>query len=83
MLKQICSLPLSGALSDATLPAGVAALLDVAPASEDETEVEVAAEASWALSATTCCSELRNSSLVFCCKVFWVSSFFFASNNLA
>lgn len=82
-ILQIYPLPLSGALRDATLPAGVAVLLEAAPASEDEAEVEADAEVSWAFSVTTCCSELRSSSLVFCCNVFWVSSCFFASNSWA
>lgn len=64
------TLPLSGALRFAALVTGV-----LEAASEDE------AEASCALSAATCCSDVRNNSLVFCCKVFWVSSCFFASNN--
>ncbi len=66
----VCCLPLTGALRPAALVAGV-----VVTVSEDEAEV------SWALSAATCCSELRNRSLVLCCKVFWVSSCFLASNN--
>lgn len=74
---QDCCLPLSGALRPDTLVAGVVVLLEVVTASEDE------AEASWVLSTATCCSELCNNSLIFCCKVFWVSSCFLASNNWA
>lgn len=68
-------LPRSGALRAAALVAGVVVMLGVVVVSEDE------GEASWAFSAVTCCSEPRNNSLVFCCKVFWVSSCFLASNS--
>lgn len=55
-------LPLSGALRAAALVATGVEVLFAA------SEVEV--EASWAFSAATCCSELRNKSLVFWCKTF-------------